>query len=75
MKNWISVKDKLPEKPLKECGAVCVWVYAVCGSATIQTSASYTFEGDFIFGGAIFGKEPQNKYVTHWQYYPEPPKT
>lgn len=69
--NWISVKDKLPEKASKACGGVCVWVYAVSafGTVKIQTNAVYTSEGEFVFMSKI-----QTKYVTHWQYYPNPPK-
>lgn len=76
MNDWISVKDKLPEIPLE--GPQGVRVIACC--KTIKGSVPLVYERATLKGKTIerwrtwWNKLLDDKEVTHWMYFPDPPK-
>ena len=68
--NWISVDDRLPEKP--DMYLVCGW----CQESDVPMMTT----AEFVSGcGRVNGWIPDNKWivcttVTHWMPLPEPPK-
>lgn len=64
---WISVKDKLPEKRWLYITAYnpCIWEDVVSSEQKVDT--------DYYRGNGLCAKNKYRK-VTHWMPLPEPPK-
>ncbi len=77
MSEWISVKDRLPDKELEEVkkqfpGEEDVEVIVVIAGAKVATALFYDGHG---FRDEFFNGPDTNPYcVTHWMLLPEPPK-
>ena len=81
MSEWISVKERLPEKGLPE-GRVQITVMA-CTKAkkVIIASRVFEFERKFEYNGVTktypahwMWSRGMNSNITHWMPLPEPPK-
>ena len=66
---WISVKDKIPEKGVDLILCIEGEVYVGALSEIEENYfLTYEYENYYFFGNPNFEK------VTHWMYLPKPPK-
>ena len=71
--NWISVKDRLPEKVENRLFPTVI-VYTTTGEVAVGF-IDYTGDTFWVLrGDADTLEEHPMEYVTHWMLLPEPPK-